>query len=310
MTLRITPHRQLQLSQDYAQEHLSKSNSLQNQISSGERIHRPSEDPEGQRTILVQQQAIARLETEVASIGFARVYLNQANVELLDANQLLVQAKSLALEARQSTEQTELNVIADELDGYLKTLDRIANADLNGRYLFAGAKNDVRPFSGVVKGPTEYHGSDRQGDVVLPNEDDITAFVSGQETFSFVVSDESERVDVFETIRGLRDELRSRPDDDAGEWGAKIDQRIDHLDQASDHLLSVVGKQSVSLQQLDRLESRAEDLKLESQTLLTDTQSPDFASAIIQLQEEQNLLQYSLATVTRIFDLSVLDFLS
>lgn len=310
MTLRITPHRQLQLSQDYAQEHLSKSNTLQNQISSGERIHRPSEDPEGQRTILIQQQAIARLETEVASIGFARVYLNQANVELLDANQLLVQAKSLALEARQSTEQVELDVIANELDGYLNTLDRIANASLNGRHLFAGAKNDTPPFTGIVDGPTQYHGSDRQGDVVLPTEADITAFVSGQETFSFVNSDNTRRVEIFETIRGLRDELRTRQDYDAGEWGEKIDQRIDDLDQGSDHLLSVIGKQSVSLQQLDRLETRAEDLKLESQTLLTNTQSPDFASAIVQLQEEQNLLQYSLATVTRIFDLSVLDFLS
>lgn len=310
MTFRITPHRQLQLSQAHARDHLAQSNSLQNQISSGERIHRPSEDPEGQRTILIQQQAIARLETEVASIGFARVYLNQANVELLDTNQIIVQAKSLALEARQSTEQTELNVIADELDGFLKTLDRIANADLNGRYLFAGAKNDSPPFSGIVDGPTVYHGSDRQGDVVLPNEDDITAFVSGHDTFSFVNSDRSARVDIFATIRELRDDLRDRQNVDAGEWGARIDQRIDQLDQASDHVLSVVGKQSVSLQQLDRLETRAEDLKLESQTLLTDTQSPDFASAIVQLQEEQNLLQYSLATVTRIFDLSVLDFLS
>ena len=310
MPLRITPHRQLVLGQSYTQQHFAKSNVLQNQISSGERIHRPSEDPEGQRLILEQQQTIARLENEVTSISFARVYLNQSNVELLYANQLLVQAKSLAIQARQATDQAELDVIANELDGYLHTLDRIANASLNGRFLFAGAKNDQAPFTGIVDGVTEYHGSQRQGDVVLPTEDDITAFLSGEETFSFINSAGDERVNIFETVRALRDEFRDRPNQTADQWGARIDKLVSDLDESSDHILTVVGRQSVSLQQLDRLETRAEDLILEAKSLLTETQSPDFASAIIELQEEQNLLQYSLATITRIFDLSILNFLS
>lgn len=310
MTLRITPHRQLQLSQAYSQTHLAKSNLLQNQISSGERIHRPSEDPEGQRTILNQKRAIQRFETEIGSISHARVQLNQGNVELLDANRLVVQAKTLALEARQSTEQADLNVIADELDGFLKTLDTIANAKVDGRYLFAGAKNDTRPFSGITTGPTVYHGSQSGGDVILPNESAITAFISGIEVFQFVNEEQTARIDIFNTIRNLRDDLRNRPNFDAGEWGEKIDRNIQKLEQGSDHLLDNIGKQSVGLQQLDRLQTRAEDLKLHAQTLLTDSQSPDFAAAIVQLQEEQNLLQFSFATVTRIFDLSVLDFLS
>ncbi|QDT33588.1 flagellin N-terminal helical domain-containing protein [Thalassoglobus polymorphus] len=309
MTLRITPHRQLQLSQLHTQGHLSRSNLLQNQISSGERIHRPSEDPEGQRTILNQQAAIARLETQVASIQYSRTYLHQGNVELLDANQLLVQAKSLALEARQSTEQTDLNIIASELDGYLQTLESIANAKLDGRYLFSGATNDTRPFSGIVEGPTQYHGSQSSGEVVLANVDDVTVFLSGDEVFQHLNETGDARIDIFETIRTLKDDLRNRAHFSQDEWGARIDRRIDELQQSSDHVLNVVGEQSVSLQQFDRLQTRAEDLKHEAQILLSDTQSPDFATAVIQLQEEQNLLQYSLATVTRIFDLSVLDYL-
>lgn len=130
------------------------------------------------------------------------------------------------------------------------------------------------------------------------------------EMISFVNSTGDERVNIFETVRALRDEFRDRPNQAADQWGARIDNLVSDLDESSDHILTVVGRQSVSLQQLDRLETRAEDLILEAKSLLTETQSPDFASAIVELQEEQNLLQYSLATITRIFDLSILNFLS
>lgn len=309
MTLRITPHRQLELSQIYSQSHVTKSNALQNQISSGERIHKPSDHPEGQRTILNQQAAIARLETQIGSITHARVHLNQGSADILEANRLLVQAKSLALEARQETEQSSLNVIADELDGYLHTLETIANSKLNGRYLFGGAAHDQPPFSGIMEGPVEYHGSRQTGDVIFAQGEEMPTFLTGQDVFEFVSDSSDGRLNVFDVVRSLRDELRNRSEFESSAWGNQIDQRIAELDESSTHLLNVVGEQSVSLQRLDQLETRAEDLKLAAETLLSDTQSPDFAEAILQLQEEQNLLQFSLATVTRIFDLSVLDFL-
>lgn len=310
MNFRITPHRQLELSQTHVQSHFQRSSSLQAQISSGERIQRPSDDPEGQRTLLNLQRDIARLENGLTSIQYAKSQLNQANVELLDANNLLVQAKSLALEARQATESSQLDVIANELDGYLKTLESIANSQLNGRYLFSGSSNDVQPFTGITDGVPEYHGSQQSGDVVLHNDSDITAFSSGSSVFQFIDEQSNQRTDIFSTIQKLRNDVRNRQTMTSEEFGQRIDNSILSLDQASDHLLKGVGKQSVSLQQLERLGTRTEDLKLEAEKLQSDVQSPDYAESIVKLQEEQYLLQYSLATVTRLFDLSVLNFLS
>ena len=257
MTLRITPHRQLELSQFYTQDHLAKSAALQNQISSGQRIHKPSDDPEGQRTVLYQEAGIARLNTQIDAIEYARANLNQSNSEVLNANRLLVQAKSLALEARQTTEQSGLDVIAAELDGYLKTLDGIANSKLNGRYLFGGVQNDKVPYTGIVDGSVQYQGSSQHGEVILAQEDEVAAFLAGDEVFEFVNDQGNARINVFETIRTLRDDLHKRDSFTAAEWGDQVGQHLDKLEQSSNHLLTVVGEQSVSLQQLDRLQTRA-----------------------------------------------------
>ncbi|MCA8998435.1 MAG: hypothetical protein KDA80_15665 [Planctomycetaceae bacterium] len=308
MTFRITPHRQLELTQWHAQRHIGDAAEIQNQISSGVRIARPSDDPQGQRTVLNQKALIARLENQATAIQHARGILNQSNVEILDANSLVVQAKSLALEARQSVDQTDFEAIAQEVDGYLYTLGQIANAQLDGRYLFGGTAHDQPPYSGITDGPTAYQGNEANGDLILPNGDHLAGYLSGDDVFQFPDAQGVAR-DLFETFRTLRDELRNHTQHSASELADRIDQRIDELNRASDHLLQVVGEQSVSLQQLDRLESRAEDLQLEAQRLLGETESTDFTDAILRLQEEQNLLQYTFATVTHLFETSVLDYL-
>lgn len=52
--MRVTPHRQLELGQYFSQRHLQDHTQLQNQITSGIRVHRPSDDPRAQKLILNQ----------------------------------------------------------------------------------------------------------------------------------------------------------------------------------------------------------------------------------------------------------------
>jgi flagellin-like hook-associated protein FlgL len=80
------------------------------------------------------------------------------------------------------------------------------------------------------------------------------------------------------------------------------------LDAANDHLLGIIGDQSVSLQDLDQLESRLHDVQLAAQARLNETQGTDYPAAIVELQEQQNLLQYTLASLTTIANTSILEF--
>lgn len=308
--IRITPHRQLQLQIAHSQSQTTKSAGLQNDISSGVRVHRPSDDPQAQQTILNQRTSISRIQTQLDAISRTQTYLNSTNTSLLDAQNSLTQAKSLALQARQAVTPFEFSAIATEVEGVLSNLDSIANRKVDGRYLFGGVDHDSPPYTGIIDGPTDYHGSEHSSALFLTDEAPIPVLLSGTDVFNFRSAETNTTTEIFATLRDFRDTLHSAGSLSVPEFGERIDAIISHLDQASDHLLNITGQQSVSLAQLDRIQSRAEDLELQARQILSDTESTDAASAIIHLQEQQNLLQVTFASTVRLLDLSVLDFLA
>ena len=91
---------QLQARKDEYQEDIDKK---QQEISTGLRIQRPSDDPSGMRRSLIQKDRLERLDSHISSIQFAQSRLSQAAVQLQDANSLLVRARGIALQAPQTT---------------------------------------------------------------------------------------------------------------------------------------------------------------------------------------------------------------
>ena len=73
--------------------------------------------------------------------------------------------------------------------------------------------------------------------------------------------------------------------------------------------MQIVGEQSVTLENLDALEINLQDVQLESQRVLSDLESADFAELTLQLQSEEALLQFSFASLAAIMDTNLLDFL-
>src|SRR5690606_13017464 len=99
MSFRVTPHRQYELGQARSQTHYARGARIQEQVSSGFRINRPSDDPSGQKIVLNQTSLIQRFTTQISSIETTRSILTDAQTQVLDAQQLMVQAKSIALQA-------------------------------------------------------------------------------------------------------------------------------------------------------------------------------------------------------------------
>ena len=65
----------------------------QQEISTGLRIQRPSDDPSGMRRSLIQKDRVERLESHISSIQFTQSRVSQATVQLQNVSDLLVQAK-------------------------------------------------------------------------------------------------------------------------------------------------------------------------------------------------------------------------
>ena len=103
MALRVTQSQMAITARSYFAKQTSELYRIQQQISSGLRFQRPSEDPASLRRSLIQKDRVQRFETHETSIQHVKSRLQQSEVYLTDANQALTRAKELALQAPQTT---------------------------------------------------------------------------------------------------------------------------------------------------------------------------------------------------------------
>lgn len=192
MSLRVTPHQLLSSLQSDLSRQQSRAAELQSHITSGVRIHRPSDDPHGQEVVLEQTAAVQRYETQISAIGEARYRLNSAQTHILEAQDILSQAEQIGLQARQATESVELEALAGEIDGLLERLVAIANADYAGESLFGGTATGTSAWTLDESGlPATYAGSDVSGQIVLGGQTAIDVFYSGADVFGDIARGET-----------------------------------------------------------------------------------------------------------------------
>ncbi|MCA9067232.1 MAG: hypothetical protein KDA96_29435, partial [Planctomycetaceae bacterium] len=115
--------------------------------------------------------------------------------------------------------------------------------------------------------------------------------------------------DLFGALRALRDDILNNRDLSTSELNDSLNRRLGELDAYNDHLLDIIGIESVRSEQMQRLEQRTTDLKLEKETEHSDTVSVDITAAVLRLQEMYNLQQFTMSSVSRLVDTNLLNYL-
>lgn len=115
--------------------------------------------------------------------------------------------------------------------------------------------------------------------------------------------------DVFQMLFELKEDLRNNRGLDNQSRAAAIDRRVGELNRMSDHLLQVMGQQSASLQILDELEIRVQDLQLEVETQMNGLLATNIPEAVLRMKNDQSLLEYTYAVTAQIASVTLIDFL-
>jgi flagellin-like hook-associated protein FlgL len=115
--------------------------------------------------------------------------------------------------------------------------------------------------------------------------------------------------DIFEIMDQLQADLVDEPNVGNADWHHALSRHMEDIERMQDHVLDVVGEQAVSLENLDALEFRIKDLQVEQERMASDIEGADMAEAVLRLQQEQTMLQYTLAGTAKLFEVSLVDFL-
>lgn len=157
---------------------------VQQQISSGRRIARPSDDPIGAARTLELNQGLGELKQfgENASVADRRLGLEDAT--LASVTSLLQQVRDVALQSNSDVHsQGTRGALKAEVEQRLQELVQYANTrDANGEHLFSGYQGNTQPFSLSASGAT-YNGDQGQREIRIGPSRQIQVSDSGDEVF-------------------------------------------------------------------------------------------------------------------------------
>lgn len=161
----------------------------QDQLSRGERILVPSDDPSAASRIVDLNEAISQIGQFDENASYATQRLNLEETTLTSVNNLLQRVRELAIQAG-NTGTYDLEgeqAIASEIREKLQELIDYANTrDENGDYLFSGYQSRTQAFTTDGLGNFFYNGDEGQLGIQIGSNRQVIANDSGAEVFQFI----------------------------------------------------------------------------------------------------------------------------
>ncbi|MEH6560944.1 MAG: flagellar hook-associated protein FlgL, partial [Marinobacter sp.] len=160
------------------QELNSNLNSTQQQIASGKRVNKPSDDPVAAARILKLDQELSRVSTYERNVSLADNRLSQEENALTSAVDVIQRIRELTVQAGNgSLSPNDRQSISSEMKERLGQLANIGNTrDASGEYIFSGFQGSVQAFQQNDEGKYVYQGD--EGQRVLEIDDGVTVPIS------------------------------------------------------------------------------------------------------------------------------------
>jgi len=280
---------------------LSRISVLQEQLATGRRVNRPSDDPIDARRAMNLRTLIAKNAQFQSNIDDIGPQLQESASTLLNVVDIVLRALELTTQgANETLGQAQLDVIALEIDQLLEAAVLAGNHRTNGRSIFAGTQTladafDVTRVAGQITAVT-YAGNDQSIAINISEGARTTINVTGDVAFQ-------SKVDVFAMLIGIRDDLL------AGDQASLRDVRLAELESAREQTLMSVARFGAIQNRLERLSGDLQDAAIEFQELLSDKIDADFAETVLGLNIAETALAAALNVGARVMQPSLLDFL-
>ena len=149
---------------EWMNKHQSSLAKTQEQISSGNKILKPSDDPTSSARLMELHKQLKLNEQYGRNITIAYGRQGVEEVAVTEADDILQRARELTIQANNAALTSEnRQTIALEVRQLRQQMIDIANAkDSEGAYLFAGYKEQSQPFTSAANGDVVYNGDQGQ----------------------------------------------------------------------------------------------------------------------------------------------------
>lgn len=276
------------------------------QLSTGKRVVRPSDDPVAAAQAVVLSQAQAETSQYKTARSFATSSLSQEVTNLSQVTNVITQAQTAVVAAStgtlsdedRATYATTLTSLRDQLMGLANSTDG------NGRYIFAGYKSDSAPFTQDASGNVTYNGGNTPISQKVDASRTMVTSHTGSQVFDSLTSNAVAEPDgsasesnIFTTlntaINALKQPLESADGATKDAAAADMAKANRGLRNSMNNVLKVQSEVGTQLNELDSIESKSDDTRLSQATQMSNLVDADYTSTISSYTMKQAALQAS-----------------
>ncbi|MGZ4445115.1 MAG: flagellar hook-associated protein FlgL [Nocardioides sp.] len=273
---------------------LGRVSKVQEQLTTGKIINRPSDDPTGATAAMRLRTSVASQQQYARNAGDGVGWLDQVDTTLSSMTGQVRRARELAMSGANqgSTSGDSRAAMATEVDQIRQGLLGDANATYLGRPVFGG----------VTAGDTAYDATGAYlgapGAVVRTVADGVQVRVDQDGPTTFGTDGDN----VFTHLDALSVALRTG--DQAG-----ITQAIDLLGKDATRITNAQTDVGTRTARIEQAQTKAGDAELSLTSALSEIENTDLPKATVDLQLQQVAYQAALAATAKVIQPSLMEFL-
>ena len=287
---------------------------LQNQISSGFQLHRPSDDPVGVQQALMLSAQISQNDQYARNVDNGLGRLSYSENVLYDLNDLIIDLDAIAIQGDNDTvTEEDRQALAIEAQQIIDQIVSLANTQYNGVYIFGGQWTLTRPYEatqepgGITSGVSQVQ-SGPLGEIfrVIGTNETMAINVPGDQLF--MPEGEGQMSDLFYVAISIRNEFQNT-EPPSEEFPDQLPSLRDALSTIRER---ISGFQTMVGARVDRLNNVSDMLSGNNLSLtdaLSNVEDTDMVDAAMNLQLNQTAYQATLSVAAMIMQPSLLDYL-
>lgn len=305
--MRVTQRSIAQLSLQGLNGNLGALQKLQQQLTSGKTISRPSDDPTGTNTSMITRQDMAGATQNARNISDGQTFLDATDSALQNILDQVHRVRDLTVQALNSGSQGTGSQAdtATEVDGIRKSLIGSANQVVQNRPLFGGITSGSKAYddnggyvgvggaNGIAVKPLNRRVSDVEA---------IRVDVTGPEAFG--TPGPGDMFGVVSSISAHMSDPTTGATDTAG-----LTQDLANLDKVISGLTTALADVGTRQARMQTAASNNQTQQLNLTTKLQDTENIDLPKTIMNMQMQQVSYQAALSATAQSLQPTLVDFL-
>ncbi|KIP21271.1 Hook-filament junction protein [Anoxybacillus ayderensis] len=268
-----------------------KLGTYQQQLATGKKIHRPSEDPVVAMKGMHYRTSLTEIEQFQRNLSEAYTWMENSESALSHTTNVLQRARELVVQAKNGTlGQEDRQAIAREIEQLKKDLVQVANTKVAGKYIFNGTNIEQAPVT------------DGAPPTVNNNNDDFTVEVAkGVKLKINVTPNNVFNQGLFDTLQQIENEL-------ANPTGS-LDNLLSQLDGHINDVLAERAELGARVNRLELVEQRLSEQQLIAKRMISDNEDADIEKIITELKSQESVHRAALSVGARIIQPTLVDFL-